>query len=291
MNLKSAQRRPGMRLQVGVLFLVSLLFLMTAAFSASAAPDAALWPRWTKHDDRSGKSIDHSAWTKFLAAYTRTDSRGVGLVRYGNVATGDRQALDDYIMGLTRLPIGAYARREQLAYWINLYNALTVQLILTRYPVDSIMDIKISPGWFSVGPWGQKLATVEGVRLSLDDIEHRILRPIWKDPRIHYGVNCASVGCPNLRKQAYTAANVDGLLDEGAKDYINNRRGAEFIGTELYVSSIYSWFIDDFGGNYRGVIDHLKRFALPELKGFLGRTDDVSGHRYDWSLNADKMPK
>jgi Protein of unknown function, DUF547 len=87
--------------------------------------------------------------------------------------------------------------------------------------VASIRDIAISPGLFSVGPWGRKLIEVEGEPLSLDDIEHRILRPIWRDPRLHYAVNCAALGCPNLRSSAFTAANADILLETAASDYVN----------------------------------------------------------------------
>jgi Protein of unknown function, DUF547 len=87
--------------------------------------------------------------------------------------------------------------------------------------VASIRDIAISPGLFSVGPWGGKLIEVEGEPLSLDDIEHRILRPIWRDPRLHYAVNCAALGCPNLRSSAFTAANADILLETAASDYVN----------------------------------------------------------------------
>ncbi len=87
-------------------------------------------------------------------------------------------------------------RAEQFPFWINLYNALTVKVVLDHYPVEIIRDIDISPGLFADGPWGKKLVTVEGEALSLDDIEHRILRPIWKDPRLHYVLNCAALGVP-----------------------------------------------------------------------------------------------
>ena len=146
-------------------------------------------------------------------------------------------------------PVSSLNRGEQLAYWINFYNALTVQVILDHYPTDSILDIKISPGFFSIGPWDKKLVTVEGEELSLNDMEHRILRPIWRDPRIHYGVNCASIGCPNLLTTAYTADNVDGLLTENAVAYVNHPRGASLQNGALTVSSIYDWFEEDFGGN------------------------------------------
>ena len=119
----------------------------------------------------------------------------------------------------------------------------------------------------------------------MDDIEHRILRPIWKDPRIHYGVNCASIGCPNLRRVAFTSENADGLLSQGAVEYVNHHRGAKVENGKLTVSSIYEWFQEDFGGNDRGVIEHLKKWAKPELLEKLKQVSKISNDNYDWSLN------
>ncbi|MDZ7759199.1 MAG: DUF547 domain-containing protein [Desulfovermiculus sp.] len=176
------------------------------------------------------------------------------------------------------------SKESQKPFWINLYNALTIQLVLEHYPVDSIKDISF--GFLSFGgPWKEKLVTVEGQELSLNDIEHRILRPIWKDPRIHYGVNCASMGCPNLQPEAFTAQNTEDLLEKGAREYINHPRGASIEGGRLVVSSIYEWFQEDFGGNDAGMIEHLMQYAEPEFKEKLQGFDDIDDDRYDWSLN------
>ncbi len=209
---------------------------------------------------------------------------------YAHVSDADRKRLDRYIDDLTALAISAYSRDEQRAYWINLYNALTVQVILDHYPVKSIRQIK--PNLFSVGPWRKKLITVEGEQLSLDDIEHRILRPIWRDPRLHYAVNCAAIGCPNLQTEAYTAANADTLLDRGARAYVNNPRGVAFRNGRLIVSSIYEWFQEDFGNSDEGVIGHLRRYAEPPLAARLNGTKRIAGDGYDWALNDDAtVPK
>lgn len=175
-----------------------------------------------------------------------------------------------------------------MAYWINLYNALTMQVVLEHYPVDSIRDIDISPGWFSDGPWGAKLVGVEGEQLTLDDIEHRILRPIWQDPRIHYTVNCASVGCPNLALEAYTTANYNELAEAGVRAYINSPRGAVVDKGRLKVSSIYAWFKTDFGGTDASVIQHLRQYAEPELAAELDGVKKISDDFYDWSLNETR---
>lgn len=173
----------------------------------------------------------------------------------------------------------------QRAYWLNLYNALTVKLVLDHYPVRSIREISISPGLLSVGPWRRKLVRIEGEELSLDDIEHRVLRPTWGDPRVHYALNCAALGCPNLQRSAYTAANTEALLARAAREYVNHERGARFEGERLIVSKLYIWFQEDFGGTDRGVIEHLQRYAEPPLAARLARTEGISDSEYDWRLN------
>lgn len=256
--------------------------------SAAAAPRTELWPRWAAHRPESALAVDHSAWGELLARYNVSAGDGGRRFAYGRVSADDRHRLGDYVDGLARVFVSGLARAEQRAYWINLYNALTVRVVLDHWPVASIRDIAISPGLFGVGPWGRKLVTVEGEPLSLDDIEHRILRPIWKDPRVHYAVNCAAIGCPGLCPTAFTAANAEELLDQAARAFVNHPRGARTEdGRGLVVSSIYVWFRDDFGdGTDAAVIAHLARYAAPELKAALAGIERVSGHGYDWAINA-----
>lgn len=265
-----------------------LLVALVCAVSietVSAAPEADLWAYWDAADPSTARSIDHKAWDAFLAEHVKPAADGINRVEYADVSDGDREKLNAYIDKLTGLEIRGYARSEQLAYWINLYNALTVQVVLDHYPVDSIKDIDISPGFFSSGPWGKKLVDIEGEKLSLDDIEHRILRPIWQDPRIHYAVNCASIGCPNLAREAYTAANANELLERGAVAYINHPRGAAPTADGLVVSSIYEWFTEDFGGTEQGVLDHLAEYADAALEREIESGMEIDRYRYDWSLN------
>ena len=149
--------------------------------------------------------VDHRRWGRFLAAYVRPGENGLNRVAYGSVTAEGRADLGAYLDSLAAVPVSTLSRPEQMAFWINLYNALTVRVVLDHYPVGSIREIDISPGLFSNGPWRAELTTVEGEPLSLDDIEHRILRPIWRDPRIHYALNCASLGCPNLQPGPFEA--------------------------------------------------------------------------------------
>jgi len=266
--------------------IVFTIFLITTASSGFAAPRAELWDFWLSHDESSTATVDHSYWNTFLKAYVVTGKDGINRVMYDRVSQQNRQALSKYINNLAKVSVRSLSRKEQLPYWINLYNALTVNLILDHYPVKSIRDIDISPGIFADGPWGKKLITIEGKAVSLDDIEHRILRPIWRDPRIHYAVNCASLGCPNLQNTAFTGANTEELLEKAAREYVNSPRGARVENGKLYVSSIYRWFIADFGGTDEKVIEHLKKYARPALLTALDNIKRIAGDDYDWSLNG-----
>ena len=263
------------------------LLLASSPVLAAAKPD--LWEYWQKNDPSSEVRVDHSAWDRFLQSYLVQGHSEVNRVRYAQVTPADRSKLEAYIRALEQTPVSRLQRAEQKPFWINLYNALTVKVILDHYPVKSIRDIDISPGLFSNGPWGKQLVRVENQNVTLDDIEHRILRPIWKDPRIHYGVNCASIGCPNLQPVAYTRDNTEELLEKGAREYINHGRGVGFESGRLVVSSIYRWFEVDFGGNDAGVLSHLKKFARPELRKRLESVNRIADTRYDWTLN-DAQP-
>ena len=261
------------------------LFLFSGAV-AQAAPKAELWQRWGSHDPESDERVEHEVFDAFLKRYVDdAHPSGINHVRYGDVSAESREELAAYVRSLEAVAIDGLARDEQKAYWINLYNALTLTIILDHYPVESIRDIDISPGLFADGPWGAKLVTIEEEKVSLDDIEHRILRPIWKDPRLHYAVNCASIGCPNLQAEAFTAANTERLLEKGAADYVNHPRGAGKEGGKLTLSSIYNWFKADFGGTREGVVEHLRRYAREPLRSELEAFAGKVKYRYDWGLN------
>ena len=268
----------------GVLLALALLVAGFGGIERAFAPKAELWARWTAADETSTLGVDHGDWDEFLRKYAKSDNAGYNLVAYGTVTAADRRALDAYIARLADSPVGRLARPEQLAYWINLYNALTVKVILDHYPVKSIRDIDISPVLFSDGPWGRKLIEVSGQPVSLNDIEHRILRPIWRDARLHYTLNCAALGCPNLPPRAFSASQTDAMMTAAARAYINSPRGARRSGEQLIVSSIYDWYIADFGGDEAGIVDHLRRFADPPLLKMLEDPGPLAAS-YDWALN------
>jgi len=275
-------------------FLLSLVATGTApllmgfrSFESLLAPDADLWPRWQAEDSANPARIDFAAWDVFLQRYVRPGPDGINRVAYAEVTVADRAALNDFIVALQSVEVTRLSRAAQLPYWINLYNAVTVKLILNHYPVETIRDIDISGGLFSDGPWDAKLIMVEGEMLTLNDVEHRVLRPIWRDPRIHYAVNCASLGCPNLDPTAFRAEGIGERLDAAAYAYVNHPRGISISsGGKVTVSKIYDWFYADFGGTDEGVLEHLTAYAEPELARRLVEIGALHGTAYDWSLNG-----
>lgn len=271
-------------------FLVAVCCFFTNGLSL-AAPKAELIPKWQAHNPASVTILDHSAFDYFLKTYRYRGKDGIARVHYERVSAADKTAFDAYLTALQDVRVSDLNRDEQYAYWVNLYNAGTLKIILDYYPVQSIRDINISPGFFSSGPWGKPFLTVEGSAISLDDIEHGILRPIWRDPRTHYVVNCASLGCPDIPQKALTAANAEDMKEAAAHAFINHRRGVRVSDQgDVYASSIYDWFGRDFGPNDGEILDHIRRYAGPDLVNKLAGKTDIESFSYDWDLNGDPDP-
>lgn len=228
--------------------------------------------------------VDHSAWDRFLTAYVVPDTAGINRVNYGAVTPADRRNLSGYLASLEATDVTALNRDQQLAFWINLYNAVTVNVILEHYPVASIRDI--TDGFLSFGPWDRPVTTINGRDLTLNDIEHRIIRPAFQEPRIHYALNCAAAGCPNLMNRAWTASSLDRDLTEAETAYVNDPRGIS-VGPDgrLTLSKIYIWFQEDFGANESAVLDRLAKVAKPDLAAAIKARGRVARYAYDWSLN------
>jgi len=227
-------------------------------------------------------ATQHADLTRLLMKYVQEGADGVNRVDYGawQANAADSAALDAYIAAFAELDIEALNEGEQFAAWSNAYNALTVQHILGRYPVKSIRSGYIS------GPWKRVKMNVGGRNISLNDIEHEVLRVEWDEPRVHYAINCAAYSCPNLQPKAWEAVTLDADLDAAAGAYINNPRGVTVRknGT-LSVSEIYKWFDEDFGGSKAAVIEHLLAHAKPDLAAQIEANPKITDYEYDWALN------
>lgn len=244
----------------------------------------------------------HSPWTTLLKKHVLPLRGGqASQLRYAGMAA-DRAALKAYLDSLSAVPAASFqagSPAQQMAFLINAYNAFTVELILTRYPdLASIKDL----GSLLQSPWKPKWIPLLGGKLSLDEIEHEMLRAKgrYKDPRVHFAVNCASVGCPALREEAFVAERLDAQLDEQALRFLSDRSRNRYnpARQRLEVSKIFDWFGEDFQQGHRGI---------QSLPGFLARYAEqladapadreriraqqvpVSFADYDWSLNG--VPK
>ncbi len=224
-------------------------------------------------------TVDHSAWDALLRKYVRPAPDGANGFAYGAVTTAEKQVLKDYITRLQAPKVSAIDDDEQRAFWINLYNALTVDLVLDHYPLKSVRDI------VEGGPWSKPRAIVEGRALSLSNIEHDVLRKLWHDPRVHYAVNCASGSCPNLMPRAFTGAALEAMLTQGARDYVNHERAVRASAGSARLSRIFSWYARDFGSDQAALIAHLQQYASPELRERLSKVERITSYDYDWSLN------
>lgn len=245
---------------------------------AQAAPVAAA-------PDTMQQAGPVAAYAALLRTRISRGEGGLNLFDYaGANANGELKTITAYTDYLAGQNPDAMNEADQIAYWANLYNALTVKVVLENYPVSSIRKIK--SGAFKPGPWDLDAVTVNGKTLSLNDIEHGTLRKKYPNPSmVHYMVNCASIGCPNLGNKVWVGATLDADREQAARDFINSPRGVAIDGKDLEVSSIYNWFKEDFGGSKSATLDHLRKFAGPDLRAALDAGAKIDGYDYNWDLN------
>lgn len=265
---------------------ISFLALWLVNMSnAQSAPEAKGIAFWGVSDESNATKVDHSVWQDVLDKYLdSTHSDGVNRFDYEGVSDEDAKLLTAYVDSLEALDPRKLSKAEQEAYWINLYNAATVELIVKEEPEDSISEIRESFFSLNFGPWNIKLLNIQGQKVSLNDIEHGVLRPYWKEPRHHFAVNCASFGCPNLQKTAFTSSNTERLLQKGTMEFINHARGAQFKDGSLTLSSIFDWYGVDFGDSQQAVFDYVQKHRLLDKKLPKESANDID-YEYDWALN------
>jgi hypothetical protein len=225
----------------------------------------------------SAAGSDHSLYGELLRKYVKS-----GVVDYQGFKKVETK-LDQYLSILEKTDTKALSRNEQFAFYINAYNAWTIKLILSAYPgIKSIKDL----GSLFKSPWKKEIARIDGDIVTLDHIEHDILRPRFKDPRIHFAVNCAAKSCPPLRSEPYQGDVLDQQLKEMTEAFVNDPKRNRLEGKTLYVSSIFKWYSEDFNGD---IVGFFKKYAGGELKEGLQKQAKeirVEYLDYDWSLNG-----
>jgi hypothetical protein len=225
----------------------------------------------------SEAAVDHSLYGELLAQYVKN-----GVVDYQGFKNQEAK-LDEYLAVLENTRVNELSRNEQFAFYVNAYNAWTIKLILGAYPdIDSIKDL----GSIFRSPWAKKIVRINGKLLTLDDIEHEILRAQFKDPRVHFAVNCASKSCPPLISEPYRGSTLNRQLDDATRAFINDPSSNYLEGNRLYVSRIFKWFSEDFNDD---VVGFFLKYAEGDFKKELKVNKDkvkIVYLSYDWSLNG-----
>jgi hypothetical protein len=229
--------------------------------------------------------VDHSEWDQLLHAHVD----GRGLVDYDAFLQNPR--FEVYLRRLARTDPAPLPRAEQLALWVNAYNAYTIALINQHGERRSIRNINRRLGLIAgKGPWSERMATVGGRAYTLDEIEHEIIRPRFGEPRIHFALVCAAIGCPTLRREAYTGARLETQLDDQARGFLRGspaKNRVDVQAARLYLSPIFRWYREDFGRDDAEVGRYLARFhdgAEREL--LLTGRFRIAYTPYDWTLNS-----
>ena len=220
---------------------------------------------------------DHSIYAELLNKYVIN-----GKVDYAGFKSEEAK-LDRYLKLLEAVDSKSLSQNEQFAFYANAYNAWTIKLILSRYPdVKSIKDL----GSLFKSPWKKEIVRLEGRVMSLDNVEHDILRPRFKDPRVHFAINCAAISCPPLRNEPYRGDILNDQLNDSTRSFLNDPRGYRFNGNDFYVSRIFKWFAEDFDND---VLGFYLKYAQEDLKQKLETNRDkikIKYLDYDWGLNA-----
>ncbi|MCW5921580.1 MAG: DUF547 domain-containing protein [Saprospiraceae bacterium] len=229
--------------------------------------------------DTDSKPVSHDRWNTLLDKHVSAE----GWVDYKGFVR-DSNELNRYLKTLESAHPNDknWSKNEQMAYWLNAYNAYTIQLIVRHYPVASIKDIKKGIAFVN-SVWDIKFIQIQGFTYDLNNIEHNILRPVFKDARIHAAINCASYSCPKLLNEAYTADNLDRQLDAAMRTFINDPLCNRITAEQAEISEIFKWFKGDFerDGTLR---DFLNKYADTKIT----TATRITHIDYDWALNEAK---
>ncbi len=222
------------------------------------------------------KPINHELWDALLKKHVSAD----GHVNYAGFKK-DQSQLNSYLDLLRKGHPNQenWSRDQRLAYWINAYNAFTVDLIVRNYPCKSIKDL--GGAIYKVNtPWDIRFITIQGITYDLNNIEHDILRKEFNEPRIHFAINCASVSCPVLRNEAYTAEKINAQLDSAAKSFINDPTRNKITSSSAELSKIFTWFKGDFTKK-ESLVSFINRYSNTKISD----KTQINYLDYNWLLN------
>lgn len=252
--------------------------------STSSAKDFVIGQSVSAGSRVAMTQIDHEAWDALLQKYV--DSRGMVNYRKWKATPEAIKQLDAYIDSLSTAKAAGASKPESLAFWINAYNAITIKGILREYPTSSIRNHTAK--LFGYNIWKNLKIRVDGKLWSLDDIEHKVLRKL-EEPRIHFAIVCASIGCPKLHNRAYEPEKIDKQLTANAKAFFADPEKFKWSQAKFQLSPILSWFGEDFGSTQAKQLQAIAAY-LPEQARPIARAGNVrvSFLGYDWGLNGQQ---
>lgn len=223
----------------------------------------------------SSAAIDHHLWNTLLARYVDENGR----VAYRDLQARDRSTLEQYLAMLAQAQVTGLSEAEEKALWINAYNAMIVNGVLQGYTAEGALGRKRFFSWYSL--------PIAGEERSPDDIEHKILRKKFHDPRIHFAIVCASTSCPQLRREAYVPERLDQQLNDATRAFVNDATRNRIDSQQVALSRIFQWFAEDFIGQAGSVVNFIQRFVEDNKKTILSaKAGDLSYLEYNWTLNA-----
>lgn len=269
-----------------ILLAVGCLGYLGHIGAAIAEPQAKLIEFWNDFEDESGISINHASWQEILDEYLNDEhSSGINRFDYERVSDEDHSKLEAYLVYLQRFDPRQFNRDEAKAYWINLYNAGVVELVIDANKSESFDSIReLRSGMFSAGPWKREAFVVNLQSMTLDDVQHGVIRPLWQDHRTHYVLTKASLGGANLPKTALTRDNIEQLLQIAEKEYLSHPRAVRVDNDQIILSSLFSWYADDFAEDNAMFLEYLRSNVPVNLVTPLSVAGDTR-FEYDWGLN------
>lgn len=229
------------------------------------------------HQNSDSSPIDHSSWNILLQKHVDIN----GMVNY-NGFIADSTSLNNYLSTISSNHPNEnnWSQDETLAYWINAYNAFTIQLIIRHYPIHSIKDVAgIIP--FVNSPWDLKFIEIEGHKYDLNNIEHGIIRSNFDEPRIHFALVCAAISCPILLNEAYTSESLDSQLNKQAHAFFNTPSKNQISQNSIQISKLLKWYEGDFNENGKTIVDYINTYV--DMK--INPNATVSYLDYNWNLN------
>jgi len=247
-------------------FAIAQIFVVGGTFAAPAASDSV--------------GPDNSLFTQVLRDNVKNE-----LVNYQAIKADKRFA--DYIDLLQKTDPNTISKKTRLTFWINVYNAFTIKIVVDQYPIKSIMSKTAYA--FGKSNFQKKLVTINGVKYSLNDIENEIIRP-YGDPRIHFAINCAALSCPPLRDEAFEPTRLNEQMEEQTRNFLNNpqKNSFDFMKKQAKLSKVFDWFKEDFEKYTTSVPEFISRYLSAEQAQQLrsaGKSFKIDHHDYNWDLN------